>query len=181
MPWINLHPLYSSRLTKSKRWIARKAVIDLANGGTHDPNLHPHYEEDDAELYPWTSSTFPRPKGGDYDRQLRQRVREKYDDQYEANVSPGNQYGFREGVEPVYGPERPRSNLHHEIRLKQASWDHMPFDELRTYHKVLKPEGRTNSQSGDLGRNLQESHGLDENHWSSPGTRQAKGTGGSIA
>ncbi|KAH8914758.1 hypothetical protein BT69DRAFT_997096 [Atractiella rhizophila] len=112
MPWINLHPLYSSRLTKSKRWVARKALVTLNTGRIHDPNLHPHYEDDDAELYPWTSSTFPRPKGGHYDQQLQQRVRAKYHDQSETNPAPGNQFGFRENVEPVYGPERPRSNLH---------------------------------------------------------------------
>ncbi|KAH8928168.1 hypothetical protein BT69DRAFT_1293513 [Atractiella rhizophila] len=112
MPWLNLHPLYSSRLTKSKRWVARKAVVTLDNGEIHDPNLHPHYEADDAPLYPWTSSTFPRPKGSRYDQELHRRVREKYEIQDEADPAVGNEYGFRVGVEPIYGPERPRSNLH---------------------------------------------------------------------
>ncbi|KAH8918140.1 hypothetical protein BT69DRAFT_1301222 [Atractiella rhizophila] len=112
MPWINLHPLYSSRITKSKRWVARKAVVPLANGRIHDPNVHPHYEEDDAPLYPWTSSTFPRPRGSRYDRDLQERMHEKYISQAEANPAAGNKYGFREGVEPIYGPERPRSNMH---------------------------------------------------------------------
>ncbi|KAH8925043.1 hypothetical protein BT69DRAFT_1280084 [Atractiella rhizophila] len=112
MPWVNLHPLYSSRITKSKRWVARKSTITMPNGEIHDPNLHPHYEKDDAELYPWTSSTFPRPRGSRYDQRLRDQVRAKYRAQFTTNESRGNQYGFREGVEPVYGPEGPRSNLH---------------------------------------------------------------------
>ncbi|KAH8918967.1 hypothetical protein BT69DRAFT_531421 [Atractiella rhizophila] len=112
MPWVNLHPLYSSRITKSKRWVARKAVVTLPNGRAHDPNVHPHYEASDASLYPWTSATFPRPRGSQYDQQLKQRVQVKYQVQSTADPSPGNQYGFREGVEPVYGTERPRSNLH---------------------------------------------------------------------
>ncbi|KAH8917658.1 hypothetical protein BT69DRAFT_1301656 [Atractiella rhizophila] len=118
MPWVNLHPLYSSKLTKSKRWVARKAVVTLRSGEIHDPNFHPHYEASDAALYPWTSSTFPRPRGCDYDQQLQERVEAKYNAQRRAAESPGNQYGFRDGVEPVYGPERPRSNLHREsLRL----------------------------------------------------------------
>ncbi|KAH8913729.1 hypothetical protein BT69DRAFT_1327276 [Atractiella rhizophila] len=112
MPWVNLHPLYSSRLTKSKRWIARKAVVTLDNGTIHDPNLHPHYEASDAPLYPWTSSTFPRPKGSRYDKQLQIWAEAKADAQRAAVPAEGNQYGFREDVEPIYGPERPRSNLH---------------------------------------------------------------------
>ncbi|KAH8927622.1 hypothetical protein BT69DRAFT_1316810 [Atractiella rhizophila] len=111
MPWVNLHPLYSSRLTKSKRWVARKAVINLPNGRVHDPNLHPHYEADDAPLYPWTSSTFPRPRGSRYDAELQRRVEEKRTTQYTANQSKGDQYGFREGAEPIYGPERPRIGI----------------------------------------------------------------------
>ncbi|KAH8913744.1 hypothetical protein BT69DRAFT_1306225 [Atractiella rhizophila] len=112
MPWVNLHPLYSSRITKSKRWIARKAVVMMDNGAIHDPNLHPHYEASDAPLYPWTSSTFPRPKGSVYDEQLQVWVKAKFDTQQDADEAEGNQYGFRDGVEPIYGPERPRSNLH---------------------------------------------------------------------
>ncbi|KAH8923270.1 hypothetical protein BT69DRAFT_1366561 [Atractiella rhizophila] len=112
MPWVNLHPLYSSRLTKSKRWVARKAVITLPDGEVHDPNLHPHYEAVDAALYPWTSSTFPRPRGSPYDEQLQDRVRAKERAQRAADPSEGDEYGFRDGVEPIYGVERPRSNLH---------------------------------------------------------------------
>ncbi|KAH8923322.1 hypothetical protein BT69DRAFT_1319592 [Atractiella rhizophila] len=114
MPWVNLHPLYSSRITKSKRWVARKAVITLPSGDIHDPNLHPYYEADDAPLYPWTSSTFPRPRGSPYDEDLKDRVAAKSTLQHRADQAAGDQYGFREGVEPVYGPERPRSNLYRQ-------------------------------------------------------------------
>ncbi|KAH8927712.1 hypothetical protein BT69DRAFT_1293916 [Atractiella rhizophila] len=119
MPWLHLHPLYSSRLTKSKRWVARKELVTLLNGEIHDPNLHQHYEAKDAELYPWTSSTFPRPKDGSIDERLRERVTSEHRAQRRANPSKGNKYGFREGVEPVYGPERPRSNLHPRRIIQQ--------------------------------------------------------------
>ncbi|KAH8929543.1 hypothetical protein BT69DRAFT_1292542 [Atractiella rhizophila] len=122
MPWVSLHPLYSSNVTKSKRWVARKALISLPNGRVHDPNMHPHYEASDAPLYPWTSSTFPRPKGSRYDDELQRRTRRKYNNQYTADPTEGNEYGFREGVEPIYGPERPRSNLH-PMAIKRTKCD----------------------------------------------------------
>ncbi|KAH8929581.1 hypothetical protein BT69DRAFT_151266 [Atractiella rhizophila] len=112
MPWINLHPLYSSRVTKSKRWVAPKRQVEIAPDIWHDPNDHPHYHETDARLYPWTSSTFPRPRNSQIDRDLKNQVHTKHQAQNHADPAVGNEYGFMEGVEPVYGPERPRSNLH---------------------------------------------------------------------
>ncbi|KAH8914821.1 hypothetical protein BT69DRAFT_981402 [Atractiella rhizophila] len=112
MPWIDLHPLYASRITKCKRWVAKKPLIVGEDGVIHDPNQHPHYEQCDAPLYPWTASTFPRPEGSGYDRQLRRAARQKLLRQQDEQPSTGNKYGFREGVEPIYGPERPRSDFH---------------------------------------------------------------------
>ncbi|KAH8922180.1 hypothetical protein BT69DRAFT_1298128 [Atractiella rhizophila] len=58
----------------------------------------------------------PKTTSGDGRRQidiaLQERVRDKHQLQYRDGPSAGNRYGFNEGVEPVYGAERPRSNFH---------------------------------------------------------------------
>ncbi|KAH8924019.1 hypothetical protein BT69DRAFT_116592 [Atractiella rhizophila] len=118
MPWIDLHPLYTNKITKSKRWVAKKALIIREDGSVHDPNQHPHYEQCDAPLYPWTAATFPRPPNSDYDRQLREAVEQKHIQQEREQPSKGNKYGFRESVEPIYGPERPRSDYHRRTIVK---------------------------------------------------------------